>query len=320
MPGIALPEPERISSLVERFGGAADDALSERAVTRVVAPEDAATENDLVVVVSPRFVSRALDASGVLLTNPELAGRLPSGRRWVHPHADWALAAVLELAAPTPESTPSRASTAVVEPGAVVAEDVTLGAFSFVASGARVGRGSVIGQSAVVLGGVSLGERVVVGASAVLGRPGFGWVTGPEGQLRRVPQLGGVVVEDDVEIGALCTVDAGTLGPTRIGRGTKLDAQVHVGHNVRIGPGCVVAAQVGFAGSVRLGAGVLVGGQAGFKDHVSVGDGARVAAKSGVIGDVPDQAVVAGFPAVPRARWLRAMARLLGRKPMEEPR
>jgi UDP-3-O-[3-hydroxymyristoyl] glucosamine N-acyltransferase len=114
-----------------------------------------------------------------------------------------------------------------------------------------------------------------------------------------------------VELGALCTVDAGTLGPTRIRRGAKLDAHVHVGHNVEIGPGCLIAAQAGFAGSTRLGAGVLVGGQAGFADHVSVGDGARVAAKSGVIGDVPARQTVAGFPAVPRIRWLRAMARLM---------
>jgi UDP-3-O-[3-hydroxymyristoyl] glucosamine N-acyltransferase len=133
--------------------------------------------------------------------------------------------------------------------------------------------------------------------------------------VRAVPQLGGVVIEDDVVIGPLSTVDAGTLSPTRIRRGAKLDAHVHVGHNVDIGEGTIVAAQCGFAGSARIGRGVLVGGQAGIADHVVVGDGARIAAKSGVIGDVAPGATVAGYPAVPRIRWLRALAILYGTIP-----
>jgi UDP-3-O-[3-hydroxymyristoyl] glucosamine N-acyltransferase len=118
-----------------------------------------------------------------------------------------------------------------------------------------------------------------------------------------------VVIEDDVAIGPLCTIDAGTLAPTVIRRGAKLDAQVHIGHNCDIGEGCIIAAQAGLAGSVVLGRRVLVGGQAGIADHVRVGDGARIAAKSGVIGDVPAGGVVAGYPAQPRMRWLRALAR-----------
>jgi UDP-3-O-[3-hydroxymyristoyl] glucosamine N-acyltransferase len=118
------------------------------------------------------------------------------------------------------------------------------------------------------------------------------------------------VIENDVAIGPLSTIDAGTLSPTRIRHGAKLDAHVHVGHNSEIGPGAILAAQCGIAGSVRVGAGVLVGGQVGIADHVVVGDGARIAAKSGVIGDVPAGATFAGYPAVPRLRWLRALARL----------
>jgi UDP-3-O-[3-hydroxymyristoyl] glucosamine N-acyltransferase len=156
-----------------------------------------------------------------------------------------------------------------------------------------------------------MGARDVDGPLSVVGRQGFGWAEGPDGDLVRVCHRGGVVVEDDVEVGALCTVDAGTLRPTRLAKGVKLDAHVHVGHNVEIGAGTRVAAQVGFAGSARLGAGVLVGGQAGIADHVQVGRAARIAAKSGVIGDIPDGSVVAGFPAIPRMRWLRAMATLL---------
>jgi UDP-3-O-[3-hydroxymyristoyl] glucosamine N-acyltransferase len=173
-------------------------------------------------------------------------------------------------------------------------------------SPAAIGLGTSLGAHVVVGPRVVIGRNVVIGPSCVIGEPGFGWVTSPTGRVRHVPQLGGVVIEDDVHLGALCTVDAGTLGPTIIRRGAKLDAHVHVGHNTEIGEGCIVAAQTGFAGSVRLGKGVLVGGQAGFADHVTIGDGARVAAKSGVIGDVPAGATVAGYPAVLRARWLRA--------------
>jgi UDP-3-O-[3-hydroxymyristoyl] glucosamine N-acyltransferase len=150
----------------------------------------------------------------------------------------------------------------------------------------------------------------VIGANSVIGRPGFGWATGEGGSVRAIPQLGGVFIEDGAVIGSLCTIDAGTLSPTIIGRRAKLDAQVHVGHNVRIGEDTIIAAQCGFAGSVYVGSGVLIGGQVGVADHVTIGDRARIAAKSGVIGDIPPGAVVAGYPAVARARWLRGLAHL----------
>ncbi len=177
---------------------------------------------------------------------------------------------------------------------------------------ASVGEGCSIAPTAVLGPRVVLGNRVTIGPGTVVGHPGFGWARGDANDrmaVRAIPQLGGVIIEDDVSIGPLCTIDAGTLSPTRIRRGAKLDAQIHVGHNADVGEGALVAAQSGFAGSVKIGRGALIGGQVGIADHVTVGDGARVAAKSGVIGDVPAGTVVAGYPAVARVRWLRALAR-----------
>ncbi len=311
MSGVRLAAPSSLADLAARFGGEVDREAEARRVDAVSSPEAAEQGGELLVVTSARVLPRALELENPALVSAELASRLPEGRRWVHRHADWALAELLDLARPAEPARPLISPSAEVEPGAELAEDVRLGPGAVVLAGARIGRGSSIGANAVIYGGASLGCRVVVGPLAVIGRPGFGFVTGPGGEVRRVPQLGGVVVEDDVEIGALVSVDAGTLGPTVIGRGAKLDAHVHVGHNAEIGAGTMVAAQTGFAGSVRVGPGVLVGGQAGFKDHVAVGAGARIGAKSGVIGDIPPGAVVAGFPAQPRLRWLRAMSKLL---------
>ncbi|HEY8074717.1 MAG TPA: UDP-3-O-(3-hydroxymyristoyl)glucosamine N-acyltransferase, partial [Labilithrix sp.] len=198
---------------------------------------------------------------------------------WVHPHASWALAEVLELADAPPD-----------EP--------------------VIGDGARVHPRAVILPRVKIGARVTIGPGAVIGNAGFGFAVGPGGKTRPIPQLAGVVIEDDVHIGANVTIDAGTLGATTIRRGAKLDAQVHVGHNCDIGERTIVAAQSGFAGSVTIGRDCLIGGQVGIADHLVVGDGARIAAKSGVIGDVAEGATVAGYPAVERHRWLRGLAEL----------
>ena len=297
--GVVRLEGRTLLALASRHGGRVI-APSPGAPERIV-PVERADSGDLAPVLSRRFVKAAAEASArgaALLLDASLAsafeeaagrigdGAQAAGRRgvrsvWLHDHATWAMAELLD--------------------GALVPD-----------APAIVGSGCSIASSAVLGPRVVLGARVTLGAGAVVGHPGFGWAFGPGGAVRPVPQLGGVVIEDDVVVGPLSTVDAGTLGPTRIRCGAKLDAHVHVGHNAEIGEGTIVAAQCGFAGSVKIGRGVLVGGQVGIADHVVVGDGARIAAKSGVIGDVPAGVTVAGYPARPRLRWLRALARLYG--------
>jgi UDP-3-O-[3-hydroxymyristoyl] glucosamine N-acyltransferase len=295
---LRLPRPVTLQSLVERHGGALDAGLSKHRVATIARLEDA-TADDLSPLLSRRWLELGRHSAALLLVDEPLASAVPPGNRWVHRCAGFALAAVLQ---PIEAARARRKTAPRVHRTARIARGARL------LPGAVVGAGARIEPNAVVYGDVLVGARAIIGAGAVVGRPGFGWATGPAGELVRVPQLGGVIIGEDAEIGPLCTVDAGTLSPTRIGRGVKLDAQVHVGHNVEIADGTLVAAQAGFAGSVRVGRGVLVGGQAGIADHVTIGDGARIGAAAGVIGDVAPGATVAGYPAVDRRSWLRATA------------
>jgi UDP-3-O-[3-hydroxymyristoyl] glucosamine N-acyltransferase len=165
----------------------------------------------------------------------------------------------------------------------------------------------------VVLRAVSLGRRVIVHPGSVLGADGFGYVF--DGQAhRKIPQVGRVVVEDDVEIGANVAVDRATLGETVIGRGTKIDNLVQIGHNTVVGANTIIVAQAGIAGSCRIGRGVVMAGQVGIADHITVGDGARLGSQAGVHRDVPAGAGMIGTPAMEGDQGLRALA-AIGRLP-----
>jgi UDP-3-O-[3-hydroxymyristoyl] glucosamine N-acyltransferase len=314
--GIALGRAQTLEALSGSFGGTPDaQALSlrvDRLVSSAEPSDSSARASDLLVVSAARYVPRA-PTQGVFLCSPKLAGRLPAGRRWVHPHPLWAMAALLEAIEHERYAPALEGAAGYVSPNAVVHQSARLGCGAVLLGDAVVGPETQIGPHAVIYGRTRVGARVSVGACSVIGRPGFGWAEGPDGRLRRIPQLGGVLIEDDVEVGPLCSIDAGTLGPTRICAGVRLDAHVHVGHNVELGRETVVAAQVGFAGSAKVGSGVRIGGQAGVGDHVRVGDRVSIAAKAGVVTNVPDGATVAGFPAVGRLRWLRGLASLYRR-------
>ena len=283
-----------LGALVDQHGGSLDDALDRSLIVRRVGPSDRAGAFELAPVLHARGVARCITSANVLLVAKTIAGELPIGRRWVHPDAEAVLATLL--------GPPDEPAFDLVPPGVRIGH------------GVFVERGVILGPNAVIYPGVRIGRDAIIGAGCVVGRPGFGFVDRPEGAPPlRLPHRAGVVLEEGVELGPLCTIDAGVLSPTTIGAHTKIDAPVHVGHGVVIGAGCRIAAQVGFAGSVVIEDDVRIGGQAGIADHVRIGRGARIAAKAGVIGDVPAGAVFAGYPAVERARWLRGHARLYKR-------
>jgi UDP-3-O-[3-hydroxymyristoyl] glucosamine N-acyltransferase len=226
---------------------------------------------------------------------------------------------------------PGQAAAPGVHPTAVIASTATIGAgasigpHAVIGDRARIGARAVVGPnvtiyadvtigddfqayaSVVVREGVRIGHRVVLHAGAVIGSDGFGFVPLPGGH-RKIPQVGTVEVEDDVEIGANTTVDRAQLGATVIGRGAKLDNLVQVAHGCRIGAYSLLAAQVGLGGSTRLGQGVMLGGQVGAAGHLRIGDGVQVGAQSGINNDLVAGRVYGGTPTLEMRRWRRAMA------------
>lgn len=200
----------------------------------------------------------------------------------------------------------------VVEPGAVVAAGVEVGAGTVIRANAVIGEGVRIGRNSVIGANVSvqhalLGDRVYLHPGACIGQDGFGYAMGPAGHLK-VPQIGRVVIQDDVEIGANTTVDRGANRDTIIGEGTKIDNQVQIGHNVVIGRHCVLVSQVGLSGSCTLGDFVAIGGQTGVRGHVTIGMGAQIAGVSIVNDDVPAGGRYGGTPAKPVKQWFRELA------------
>jgi UDP-3-O-[3-hydroxymyristoyl] glucosamine N-acyltransferase len=321
-----------LAEIAALTGATAPAPLRTRRIADV-APLDLAAPGDLTFFDNKNYATAAgTTHAGACLTTAALAKHLPAQVpvlvtpvpyrafimvvRELFPHAlrPSSLAEAGTVAGAHVHPTARLENGVTIEPGAVIGPRAEIGGGSVVGATAvigsevRIGRNCSIGAGSVVSDAL-IGDRVIIHPGCKIGQDGFGFVLGPGGQLK-VPQLGRVIIQDDVEIGAGTTVDRGAIRDTVIGEGTKIDNLVQVGHNVRIGRHCIVVAQTGISGSATLEDFVVLGARVGLNNNVTIGEGAQIAAISMVHGDVPPGARWGGTPAKPVKQWFREMTLL----------
>ena len=291
-----------------------------------VAPLDAAGATQFSFLDNRRYADQfAMSGAGGCVVHPALAAKAPQGMALLLSADPYrAYAAIAAAFYPEPEYAAAVHPRAVVddtarlgpgcrvEAGAVIGARVELGANCHIGPNAVIGDGVVMGNgcrlgACASVNHAIIGHRVSLYAGVRVGQDGFGFAMGPQGH-RKVPQLGRVVIEDDVEIGANSTIDRGAGPDTVIGQGTKIDNLVQIAHNVRIGRHCVIVSQVGISGSTRIDDFVAIGGQAGLTGHLRVGTGAKIAAQSGVMRDVEAGTTMCGSPSLPMTEYWRQQA------------
>ena len=298
--------PFTIAKICELTAAVAAPGSDATSLVTDVAPLGTATSDDLTFLDNTKYLSDLGEScAGFCLLREEHAGRAPVGMTLLfsaNPYKAYALAAQTFYAADE-----SAAPSAYVAPGAFVDATARLGENTRVDAGAVIGPGVVVGSNCVIGNGASLshcliGDNVRIYPGVRIGQDGFGFAPDPAGHVK-VPQLGRVIIENNVEVGANTCIDRGSGPDTVIGSGTWIDNLVQIGHNVVLGKGCIIVAQVGISGSTKLGDFVVVGGQAGIAGHLIIGSGAQIAAKSGIIGNIEAGAVVGGYPAQPLRDW-----------------
>jgi UDP-3-O-[3-hydroxymyristoyl] glucosamine N-acyltransferase len=320
--------PVSAARLAEWVGGSVRGDAT-RVIRRVSSLENAGPE-DLSLLASNRHVHlfRGTRAGVVLAHRKQKLPATTGPTLVLVDDVDAAVGIVLERLAPPISHPPPGIdelarvdATAEVGAGAAIGPFVCIGAHVRIGVNVRLHPGVVIGDdvtigddcqlfaNVVVRERVSIGNRVIIHAGSVLGSDGFGYRWDGR-QHAKVPQIGTVVIEDDVEIGSCVCIDRAKFAETRVGRGTKIDNLVQIAHNVVIGPHCLLVGQVGIAGSAKLGTGVVLGGGAGVRDHVTLGDGVMVAGRAGVASSVPARTQVSGMPALPHRQNLREQAAL----------
>jgi UDP-3-O-[3-hydroxymyristoyl] glucosamine N-acyltransferase len=313
----AVPLSDIVAFVSGRYAGASDVTIEG------VLPLSEAGERHISFLSNPKYRPQ-LDTTraAAVLVAEDVTG--DDDGRWIRvadPYIAMARVVARFFAArPAPRGISPQASIAA---SATVGANTAIGAFASIGENAVIGDGVVIypnvtieadasiGDGTVIYPNVSIyyackvGRRCVIHSGVVIGSDGYGFATDDAGTHHKIPQVGTVRIEDDVEIGAGTTIDRAALGETVIGEGTKIDNLVQIGHNVKIGRRCLLVAQVGIAGSTVLGESVQVGGQSGFAGHLKIGDRARVYSKSAVFTDVPEGVWVRGIPAVPQREYAR---------------
>ena len=293
---------------------------------RDVASVQTAGPEDVTFLENRKYLDAfARSRAGAAFVDERAAERAPSGMSLLispEPYRAYALAA--RSFYPVGGVVARRAPSAIIDPAAIVPEDCDIGPNVVIEPGARLGRRCQVGANTVIATAVEIGDDCRIGANVTLshcligsrvvlhpgvriGQDGFGFAPDRAGPIK-VPQLGRVLIGDDVDIGANTTIDRGSAHDTVIGPGSMIDNLVQIGHNVVLGRGCILAGQVGISGSTRLDDFVMVGGQGGLAGHLRIGSGARIAAKSGIMRDVPAGGTVCGIPAVPLAEFMRQTA------------
>ncbi|HZQ97169.1 MAG TPA: UDP-3-O-(3-hydroxymyristoyl)glucosamine N-acyltransferase [Candidatus Sulfotelmatobacter sp.] len=296
-------------------------------ITGVAGLEEAGP-SELSFLANPRYLPKlkTTRAAAVILDRKEHtdAGAVPAALLSVNPYLDFARA--LDLFYKPPRPVPGIHPTAVISPTASLGAGASIGPHVFIGDGVRIGSNAVLHAHVVIYEGVQIGDdflahshavvrefcrignRVILQNGAIIGSDGYGFARKPDGAHYKIAQAGIVVIEDDVEIQANSCIDRAAVGETRIGRGSKIDNLVQIGHACRIGENAIICSQAGIAGSTTLGNNVVLAGQVGIINHLHIGDGVLVTAQSGVGHDVPAGQKISGSPAFDNRRWLRSTA------------
>jgi UDP-3-O-[3-hydroxymyristoyl] glucosamine N-acyltransferase len=318
-----------LEELAERIGGriSGDPAIE---ITGVAGLREA-RKGDITFLLDRKNISHVMstEAAAIIITS-DITEELTHEQReklnmLLVENPQLSFAKALEVFYPAPVPAPRISDDAIVGKDIHVGDDVAIYPLSFIGDKVRLGSRVTVSSGVYIGAGVEIdddtyihpnvtirentriGKHVTIHAGTVIGSDGFGYVL-DNGMHHKIPQVGGVVIEDNVEIGANVTIDRATVGDTVIGSGTKIDNLVQIAHNVKIGKNCIIVSQVGISGSVDIGDGAVIAGQVGIRDHLSIGKGAMIGAQSGVGSDIPDGQIYSGSPAIPHRIWLRAQS------------